>query len=131
MSLRPSSRAEQRRKSSKKTIDADEARKKREEVSIEIRKSKREENLQKRRQFRQAMNSGGSEGGQGGQDIAHGAGGFGQDMSSSTGGGANSNQANASTIKEKLELLPQMVQGVFTEVSEHQLSAVLPFVCNC
>ena len=43
MSLRPSSRAEQRRKSSKKTIDADEARKKREEVSIEIRKSKREE----------------------------------------------------------------------------------------
>ena len=36
MSLRPSSRAEQRRKHSKKTIDADEARKKREEVSIEI-----------------------------------------------------------------------------------------------
>ena len=49
MSLRPSSRAEQRRKHSKKTIDADEARKKREEVSIEIRKSKREEQMQKRR----------------------------------------------------------------------------------
>jgi HEAT repeat protein len=123
MSLRPSSRAEQRRKSSKKTIDADEARKKREDVSIEIRKSKREENLQKRRQFRQAMNSGGSEGGQGGQDIAQ-AGGQGQDMSSSTVGGANSNQA---TIAEKLKLLPQMVQGVFTEASEHQLNATVWF----
>lgn len=125
MSLRPSSRAEQRRKSSKKTIDADEARKKREEVSIEIRKSKREENLQKRRQFRQAMNAGGADGGQGGQDLAQPSA-FGQDMSSST-GGANANQANASTIAQKLEMLPQMVQGVFSEVSDHQLEATVWF----
>ncbi|QDZ23328.1 subunit alpha of importin [Chloropicon primus] len=117
MSLRPSSRAEQRRKSSKKTIDADEARKKREEVSIEIRKSKREEQMQKRRQFQQSMAGHGS-------DVAQpAAGGFSQDMSSSSAQGGQ----NQSTIKQKLEQLPQMVQGVFTDVPEHQLEATVWF----
>mmetsp|Transcript_30788 Transcript_30788/g.66057 ORF Transcript_30788/g.66057 Transcript_30788/m.66057 type:complete len:564 (-) Transcript_30788:74-1765(-) len=123
MSLRPSSRAEQRRKSSKKTIDANEARKKREEVSIEIRKSKREENLQKRRQFQQHMS--GSAGGQGGDISQPGLGAGAQDMSSASGMGAAGNQAN--TIREKLELLGQMKAGVFSDVSEHQLEATVWF----
>merc|ERR1711977_650557 len=116
MSLRPS-RAEQRRKSSKKTIDADEARKKREEVSIEIRKSKREENLQKRRQFRQQMDG---TGGQGGQNVAQPTL-ANQDMANS------SSTTQANSIAQKLEMLPQMVQGVWSGVSEHQLEATVWF----
>ena len=42
-------RQEQRKKDFKKGIDADDARKKREEVSVTIRKSKREESLLKKR----------------------------------------------------------------------------------
>ena len=40
---------DQRKKEFKKTISADEARRKREEASIELRKSKKDEQLQKRR----------------------------------------------------------------------------------
>jgi len=120
MSLRPSSRAEQRRKHSKKTIDADEARKKREEVSIEIRKSKREEQMQKRRQFQQSLSGHGSDVAKPG---AGGAGSFSQDMSSST----QSNQNQQTTIQQKLEFLPQMVQGIFSQVSDHQLEATVWF----
>jgi len=44
-------RTEQRKKDFKKGIDADESRKKREETTVGIRKTKREEGLQKRRHF--------------------------------------------------------------------------------
>lgn len=47
--LRPSSRTEARKKSFKKSIDADEARRKREEGMIQIRKDKREEAFLKKR----------------------------------------------------------------------------------
>ena len=116
MSLRPSSRAEQRRKSSKKTIDADEARKKREEVSIEIRKSKREEQMQKRRQFQASMTGHGA-------DVAQPTSGHVNDIQTSSTAGPN----NQSTIFEKLELLPRMVQGVFGPQPEHQLEATVWF----
>ena len=91
MSLRPSSRAEPRRKSSKKTIDADEARKKREEVSIEIRKSKREEQMQMRRQFQASMTGHGA-------DVAQPTSGHVNDIQTSSTAGPN----NQSTIFEKL-----------------------------
>lgn len=50
MSLRPSStRAEVRKKSYKTGVDADEARRRREDNLVEIRKNKREDNLLKKR----------------------------------------------------------------------------------
>lgn len=49
MSLRPNARAEVRKKSYKVAVDADEARRKREDNMVEIRKNKREENLLKKR----------------------------------------------------------------------------------
>ena len=112
MSLRPTSRAEQRRKG-KKTIDADEARKKREEVSIEIRKNKREEGLQKRRQFQQAASA---------NDA--GSTGRGQDSASSI---VSAGSGNHATIAQKLEMLPQMVQGVWSDNVHLQLEATTWF----
>lgn len=49
MSLRPVSRTEVRRKNYKVSVDADEARRKREANMVEIRKNKREESLLKKR----------------------------------------------------------------------------------
>lgn len=49
MSLRPSSRTEVRKKGYKTGVDADEARRRREDNLVEIRKSKREDNLLKKR----------------------------------------------------------------------------------
>jgi hypothetical protein len=49
-------RQEQRKKDFKKGIDADDARKKREEVSVTIRKSKREESLLKKRNLNAQLN---------------------------------------------------------------------------
>eukprot|EP01018_Ginkgo_biloba_P008271 Gb_19762 [translate_table: standard] len=49
MSLRPNSRAEVRKKGYKLAVDTEEARRKREDNMVEIRKNKREENLQKKR----------------------------------------------------------------------------------
>ena len=49
MSLRPNARVEVRKKGYKLAVDADEARRKREDNMVEIRKSKREESLLKKR----------------------------------------------------------------------------------
>ena len=49
MSLRPNSRTEVRKKSYKLGVDADEARRRREDNLVEIRKNKREDNLLKKR----------------------------------------------------------------------------------
>lgn len=49
MSLRPSARTEVRRNRYKVTVDADEGRRRREDNMVEIRKSKREESLLKKR----------------------------------------------------------------------------------
>ncbi|KAI4334921.1 hypothetical protein L6164_013621 [Bauhinia variegata] len=49
MSLRPNARTEVRRNRYKVAVDADEGRRRREDNMVEIRKSKREENLQKKR----------------------------------------------------------------------------------
>lgn len=49
MSLRPGTRTEVRKKSYKIGVDADEARRRREDTMVEIRKNKREDNLLKKR----------------------------------------------------------------------------------
>ena len=49
MSLRPNNRTEVRRNRYKVAVDADEGRRRREDNMVEIRKSKREESLQKKR----------------------------------------------------------------------------------
>jgi len=49
MSLRPNARTEVRRNRYKVAVDADEGRRRREDNMVEIRKSKREESLQKKR----------------------------------------------------------------------------------
>ena len=49
--LRPTSRSESRKKTFKKAIDGDEARRKREDGMIRIRKDKREEAFQKKRRW--------------------------------------------------------------------------------
>lgn len=49
MSLRPSTRNEARKKAYKTGVDAEEARRRREDNLVEIRKSKREDNLLKKR----------------------------------------------------------------------------------
>lgn len=49
MSLRPASRTEVRKKSYKTGVDADEARRRREDNLVEIRKNKREDSLLKKR----------------------------------------------------------------------------------
>ena len=59
--LRPSSRTEARKKGFKKATDADEARRKREEGMIQIRKDKREEEMLKKRRFASRSPRGGSQ----------------------------------------------------------------------
>lgn len=49
MSLRPSARTEVRRNRYKVVVDVEEGRRRREDGMVEIRKSRREENLQKKR----------------------------------------------------------------------------------
>lgn len=49
MSLRPNARLEVRRNRYKVAVDADEGRRRREDNMVEIRKNRREENLQKKR----------------------------------------------------------------------------------
>ena len=49
MSLRPNARTEVRRSKYKVAVDADEGRRRREDNMVEIRKNRREENLQKKR----------------------------------------------------------------------------------
>lgn len=49
MSLRPGTRTDARKKSYKVGVDADEARRRREDSMVEIRKNKREDNLLKKR----------------------------------------------------------------------------------
>ncbi|KAH9312060.1 hypothetical protein KI387_027095, partial [Taxus chinensis] len=59
MSLRPNSKADARKNQYKVAVDAEEARRKREEILVQIRKHKRDENLQKkRREVNVLMNNG-------------------------------------------------------------------------
>ncbi|CAM6074828.1 unnamed protein product [Sphagnum tenellum] len=96
MSLRPNARVEVRKKGYKLTVDAEEARRKREDNMVEIRKNKRDESLLKKR--REGLQP--------------------QQFSST--------QA-AADMEKKLESLPAMVAGVYSEDAGTQLEAITQF----
>eukprot|EP01113_Clastostelium_recurvatum_P047510 TRINITY_DN848_c0_g1_i1.p1 TRINITY_DN848_c0_g1~~TRINITY_DN848_c0_g1_i1.p1 ORF type:complete len:535 (-),score=139.79 TRINITY_DN848_c0_g1_i1:316-1920(-) len=94
---------DQRKASYKKGIDADDARRKREEANVEIRKGKREDLFSKRR------------------NIVAGAG------SAASPAPAGATRTYDSGIAQKLENLPQMVAGVNSQDPNHQLEATTAF----
>ncbi|XP_024985548.1 importin subunit alpha-2-like isoform X1 [Cynara cardunculus var. scolymus] len=98
MSLRPSARTEVRRNRYKVAVDADEGRRRREDNMVEIRKNKREENLLKKRQVLPSS-----------QLLSGGA------------------PVPTSTIEKKLESLPSMVAGVYSNDNNMQLEATTQF----
>ncbi|XP_059437287.1 importin subunit alpha-like [Corylus avellana] len=100
MSLRPSARTEVRRNRYKVAVDAEEGRRRREDNMVEIRKSRREESLQKKR--REGL-------------VPH------QIPSSLA---ANRTSERAET---KLESLPEMIGGVWSEDKSLQLEATTHF----
>lgn len=97
MSLRPNERTEVRRNRYKVAVDAEEGRRRREDHMVEIRKNKREENLLKKRR----------EGLQMSQPFP--------------------NAIPANNIERKLESLPSMVAGVWSDDSNMQLEATTQF----
>ncbi|KAH0465712.1 hypothetical protein IEQ34_005815 [Dendrobium chrysotoxum] len=96
MSLRPSARAEVRRNKYKVAVDAEEGRRRREDNMVEIRKSKREENLLKKR--REGMQV--------------------QPLAASVLGSA---------VEKKLESLPAMVAGLYSDDNASLLDATTQF----
>ncbi|KAK9692147.1 hypothetical protein RND81_09G243600 [Saponaria officinalis] len=102
MSLRPNSRTEVRKKSYKIGVDADEARRRREDNLVEIRKNKREDNLLKKR--REGMNM----------------------MLQSQPQQSILNDP-PQNIEKKLESIPIMVQGVASADPALQLEATAQF----
>ncbi|KAL8540950.1 hypothetical protein ACS0TY_002281 [Phlomoides rotata] len=105
MSLRPSSRAEVRKKGYKIGVDADEARRRREDNLVEIRKNKREDNLLKKRR----------------EGLPNGS--FTQQPQLFP---LDSSQT-PSAIEKKLESIPSMVQGVWSNDTNSQLEATTMF----
>nr|GLL29406.1 hypothetical protein GOBAR_AA27040 [Ipomoea trifida]GMD12061.1 importin subunit alpha-4 [Ipomoea batatas] len=99
MSLRPGSRTEVRKKSYKIGVDADEARRRREDNLVEIRKNKREDNLLKKRREGLLLQS---------QHVI------------------DATQSPAA-IEKRLECIPLMVQGVWSEDPSAQIEATTQF----
>ncbi|XP_059647100.1 importin subunit alpha-2-like [Cornus florida] len=96
MSLRPNARTEVRRNRYKVAVDAEEGRRRREDNMVEIRKSKREESLLKKR--REGLQS---------QQFTP--------------------NIQASTMEKKLESLPSMIAGVWSDNGNSQLEATTQF----
>nr|GMD05757.1 importin subunit alpha-4 [Ipomoea batatas] len=99
MSLRPGTRTEVRKKSYKIGVDADEARRRREDNLVEIRKNKREDNLLKKRREGLLLQS---------QHVI------------------DATQSPAA-IEKRLECIPLMVQGVWSEDPSAQIEATTQF----
>lgn len=97
---RPTSRNERRKKDFKKGIDAEDARRKREDNIVQLRKDKRDENLQKKRAVLPA---------------------------SGVGGAIEDSNRGGGSAAQKLERLPYMVQGVWSENLEQQIEATTQF----
>ncbi|KAH6762485.1 importin alpha isoform 4 [Perilla frutescens var. hirtella] len=105
MSLRPSSRSEVRKKGYKIGVDAEEARRRREDNLVEIRKNKREDNLLKKRR----------------EGILNGS--FPQQSPIFP---SDPSQSPAA-VEKKLESIPLMVQGVWSNDANAQLEATTQF----
>mmetsp|Transcript_33299 Transcript_33299/g.43922 ORF Transcript_33299/g.43922 Transcript_33299/m.43922 type:complete len:552 (-) Transcript_33299:207-1862(-) len=99
----------QRKKNFKKAIDQDESRRRREETTIQIRKSKKEDRLNQRRRTGAAMAN---------QTSATPA-----DSSMQTTGAANYDQ----NVMQRLESLPQMVAGAMSQDPTVQLESTTQF----
>ncbi|KAJ9180352.1 hypothetical protein P3X46_008610 [Hevea brasiliensis] len=99
MSLRPSTRTEVRKKAYKTGVDADEARRRREDNLVEIRKNKREDNLLKKRREGLLLQP---------QHLLDAA-------------------QNAAAIEKRLESIPVMVQAVWSDDPASQLEATTQF----
>ncbi|CAL5399294.1 unnamed protein product [Camellia sinensis] len=99
MSLRPNSRTEVRKKSYKTGVDGDEARRRREDNLVEIRKNKREDNLLKKRREGLLLQS--------------------QQLSDAS--------QTPAAIEKRLESIPLMVQGVWSEDPAAQIEATTQF----
>ncbi|KAL1221524.1 Importin subunit alpha-6 [Cardamine amara subsp. amara] len=102
MSYRPSTKAEVRKNRYKVSVDADEGRRRREDNMVEIRKNKREENLQKKR--REGLSS---------------------SMASATQQGHDS--FSSIPPSKRLENIPQLVAGVLSDNRDLQLEATTGF----
>ncbi|XP_047321576.1 importin subunit alpha-1-like [Impatiens glandulifera] len=98
MSLRPNARTEIRRNRYKVAVDADEGRRRREDDMVEIRKNRREENLQKKRRDFQASQ----------QQFA-------------------ATVENVGSTDSKLENLPSMLVSIYSNDSNLQLTATTQF----
>jgi len=118
---RPTSRNERRKKDFKKGIDAEDARRKREDNIVQLRKDKRDENLQKKRAVFPASGVGGAI-----EDSNRGGGSAAQKVSAcwyaSQAGGLS-----WMNFGLQLERLPYMVQGVWSENLEQQVEATTQF----
>ncbi|XP_038890641.1 importin subunit alpha-4 [Benincasa hispida] len=99
MSLRPTTRTDVRKKSYKTGVDADEARRRREDNLVEIRKNKREDNLLKKRREGLLLHS---------QQLLDAA-------------------QNAAAAEKRLESIPVLVQGVWSADTAGQLEATTQF----
>ncbi|KAK9920008.1 hypothetical protein M0R45_028575 [Rubus argutus] len=99
MSLRPSTRTEVRKKSYKSGVDADDARRRREDNLVEIRKNKREDSLLKKRREGLALSQ---------QQLLDGS-------------------PNPVVVEKRLESIPAMVQGVWSNDPAIQLEATTQF----
>lgn len=99
MSLRPTTRTDVRKKSYKTGVDADEARRRREDNLVEIRKNKREDNLLKKRREGLLLHS---------QQLLDAA-------------------QNAAAAEKRLESIPVLVQGVWSADTAAQLEATTQF----
>ncbi|OWM72417.1 hypothetical protein CDL15_Pgr018302 [Punica granatum] len=100
MSLRPNSKTDARKKSYKTGVDAEEARRRREDNLVEIRKNKREDSLLKKRREGLPLQSQ--------LQLADGS-------------------QNAAAIEKRLESIPNMVQGVWSDDPALQLEATTGF----
>ncbi|OMP09363.1 Armadillo [Corchorus olitorius] len=100
MSLRPSTRTEVRKKGYKTGVDAEEARRRREDNLVEIRKNKREDNLLKKRREGLLLQSQ--------QPLLDAV-------------------QNAAAIEKRLESIPLMVQGVWSDDPTAQLESTTQF----
>ncbi|GMH27829.1 hypothetical protein Nepgr_029672 [Nepenthes gracilis] len=97
MSLRPSARTEVRRSRYKVAVDAEDGRRRREDNMVEIRKNRREESLQKKRR----------EGLQNAQQFL--------------------TVSSPSDFDKKIDSLPSMVAGVYSDIPDAQLEAITHF----
>ncbi|KAL9239051.1 hypothetical protein vseg_013406 [Gypsophila vaccaria] len=101
MSLRPSARTEARRNRYKVSVDAEEGRRRREDNMVEIRKNRREENLLKKRR----------EGG----------------VIATAANAAAASAQHFPPFDKKVENLPQMVAGVYSDDPTAQLESTTHF----